>query len=57
MARVYKPGEKPEASGIYKIVGPRGGDTGHERTHVKNKPFPPTPKPGEGYRLKSKTKT
>ena len=55
--KVYKPGQKPEASGIYNIIDPRGGLTGHQRTHVKGEPFPPTPRPGEGYRLAHKTHT
>jgi len=55
--KIYKPGERPEASGIYDIIGPRGGVTRHQRTHVKGKPFPSTPRPGEGYRLKDKTRT
>jgi hypothetical protein len=56
MRKTYKPGDGPEASGIYSIIGPRGGVTPHQRTHVKGKPFPPTPRTGEGYRLKIKTK-
>jgi hypothetical protein len=26
--KIYKPGEKPEASGIYEIMGPRGRRNG-----------------------------
>jgi hypothetical protein len=44
-----KPGQTAPASGQYPIIGPRGGDTGRERTVVKGKPMPPTPKPGETY--------
>ncbi len=46
-----KPGQPAERSGQYEIVGPRGGDTGEERTAVRGKPLPPTPKPGQTYRL------
>jgi hypothetical protein len=49
MKRVYKPGERAPASGEYEIVGPRGGDTGEERTAVRGKVQPPPPKPGQGY--------
>ena len=52
----YKPGQKAERSGQYGITGPRGGDTGEERTIVRGEPFPPTPKPGQQYRLKDPTK-
>lgn len=51
-----KPGEKANQSGQYEIVGPRGGGTGKERTVVKNEPFPPTPKPGQGYKIVDPTK-
>jgi hypothetical protein len=47
--RVYRPGEKAPVSGEYEIVGPRGGDTGKERTSIQGEPLPPTPKPGQGY--------
>lgn len=33
------PGSKAPASGQYGIVGPRGGDTGKERTVVKGEPL------------------
>ena len=49
MGDFIKPGEKAPASGQYPIVGPRGGDTGKERTVTKGEPLPPTPKPGQGY--------
>jgi len=42
--QTYKPGEKVKDSGQYPIIGPRGGDTGKERTVTKGEPFPPTPK-------------
>ena len=52
----YSSGEKASRSGQYEIVGPRGGRTGTERTVVKGEPFPPTPRPGQGYVLVDPTK-
>lgn len=54
--RVLPPGQKSPASAQVEIVGPRGGHTGDERTVVKGKPLPPTPKPGQGYRIADRTK-
>lgn len=51
-----KPGSKAPASGQYGIVGPRGGNTGKERTIVKGEPMPPTPKPGQGYVMNDPSK-
>jgi len=45
------PGAKAPHSGQYEIVGPRGGHTGEERTSTRGHPLPPTPKPGQAYRL------
>lgn len=47
----YTPGEKAPRSGQYEIVGRRGAGTGQERTAVRGKPLPPTPKAGQKYRL------
>lgn len=47
--KTYKPGETAPASGQYGIVGPRGGDTGAERTVVRGEPLPPTPQSGQRY--------
>jgi hypothetical protein len=44
-----KPGQTAPASGQYPIIGPRGGDTGKERTIIKGEPMPPTPKTGQTY--------
>lgn len=52
-----KPGEQAPQSGIYRIVGPRGGDTGAERTVVQGEPFPPTPNSGQKYVIQRPTKT
>ena len=47
--KTYKPGKISPGSGQVNIIGPRGGETGEERTVVKGHPFPPTPKPGQQY--------
>ncbi|MCX6032966.1 MAG: hypothetical protein NT169_27225 [Chloroflexi bacterium] len=52
-----RPGQRAPESGQYGIIGPRGGDTGAERTVVKNEPLPPTPKSGQTYRIVDPTKT
>jgi hypothetical protein len=52
----FRPGEKPDISGQYELVGPRGGGTGREVTGVADKPLPPTPGPGMGYNLVDPTK-
>lgn len=56
MGKPLKPGEKAPLSGQYEIIGPRGGRTGEERTIVKREPLPPTPKPGQGYRVADPTR-
>ncbi len=56
MVRTYKPGEKAPVSGQYEIVGPRGGRTGEERTVVRREPLPPTPEPGQEFRISDRTK-
>ncbi len=38
MSKTYKPGEQAPISGEFGIVGPRGGDTGQERT--ASRPIP-----------------
>lgn len=56
MAEKHKPGEIAKESGQYPIQGPRGGETGEERTVVKGEPFPPTPEKGQSYGKPDKTK-
>lgn len=56
MGSSIKPGNTAPKSGQYVIVGPRGGSTGEERTAVRGKPMPPTPKPGQSYVLVDGTK-
>ncbi len=52
----YKPGQRPDQSGQYAVVGPRGGKTAVEVTGVAHKPLPPTKRPGMGYNLVDPTK-
>jgi hypothetical protein len=56
MQKTFRPGEKSPRSGQYEIIGPRGGDTGDERTVTKGEPFPATPKPGMKYKLVDPTR-
>lgn len=51
-----KPGQNAPRSGQYVIVGPRGGNTGEERTSTRGNPLPPTPQPKQTYRLVDPTK-
>ena len=54
---ILKPGNIARESGQYEIVGPHGGNAGgKERTVVKGEPLPPTPKPGQGYKLADRTR-
>ena len=56
MPKKFKPGEKAPASGQYEIIGSRGGETGEERTVVRGEPLPPTPGPGQSYRIVDRSK-
>lgn len=52
MSDNLKPGQTASRSGLYEIVGPRGGATRHgERTVTRGEPMPPTPQSGQRYRL------
>ena len=51
MSKTFKPGEKVLKSGLYEVIGPRGGDTGKEITGVKGKTLPPSKKQGITYKL------
>jgi hypothetical protein len=54
---LLKPGHIAPRSGQYEITGPRGGQAGEgERTVTKGEPLPPTPKPGQVYKLVDQTK-
>jgi YjzC-like protein len=50
--KTLRPGQRAPASGVYVVVGPRGGKTGDEVVVTRGKPLPPTRKPG-GYVLYS----
>lgn len=54
--KALKPGHSVPISGQYALLGARGGKTGQEVTGVKGKTLPPTPKPGQSYRLADRTK-
>ncbi len=56
MGTTIRPGDAAPNSGQYAIVGPRGGLTNQERTAVRGKPMPPTPKAGQSYVLVDRTK-
>ena len=53
---LLNPGHRAPRSGQYEITGPRGGGTGNERTVTRDEPLPPTPKPGQHYRLVDPTR-
>ncbi|MEO0374548.1 MAG: hypothetical protein AAF329_07910 [Cyanobacteria bacterium P01_A01_bin.17] len=55
--KLFSPGEIVEDSGLYPVVGPRGGDKGYEVTVVKGEPFPPLPEKGWGFGEPRLTKT
>jgi len=46
-----KPGTPAPESGLYEIVGPKGGHTGEKVVSVEGRPLPPTDKPGQGFIL------
>ncbi|WP_299486974.1 hypothetical protein [Acaryochloris sp. IP29b_bin.137] len=47
--KIFSPGEIVEESGLYPVVGPRGGDKGYEVSAEKGELFPPLPKKGWGF--------
>ena len=53
---ILKSGTKVQISGQYEIINRLGNSTEVERTVVAGEPLPPTPKTGQSYRLKDKTK-
>jgi len=56
MAKELKPGKPAPDSGIYDVIGPKGGKTGKQVVAEKGEPLPPTKKPGEGYKLNQRAK-
>lgn len=57
MSKKLTPGTPAPRSGQYEIVGPRGGNTGVERTVVRGEPLPPVPSKGSTFKLVDPTKT
>lgn len=55
MTKTFKPGTKAPVSAQYEIIGPRGGQTGQERTVPKGSTLPPPPKSGQGYVIADRT--
>jgi len=51
MSKTLKPGQPAPKSGIYDMLGPRGGHTGEQVVSTQHKPLPPTPKAGQSYEL------
>ena len=56
MPQKLKPGVPAPFSGIYDIIGSRGGDTGVQRVAEKDEPLPPTPGVNQTYKLAKKAK-
>ncbi len=50
-----KPGQRAPASGVYEIVGSRGGLTGQQVVTERGKPLPPIPKSAANYTLRAKS--
>lgn len=49
--RIFKPGMISPFSGEAKVIGPRGGKTGHEVTVDRGEKFPPTPEKNQKYEV------
>ena len=54
--KALKPGQSVPVSGQYALIGSRGAQTKQEITGVRGKTLPPTPKPGQTYKLVDRTK-
>jgi hypothetical protein len=50
-----KPGQRASASGVYEIVGSRGGLSGQQAIIERGKPLPPIPKSAANYTLRAKS--
>jgi hypothetical protein len=48
---LLKPGARAPRSGHYEIIARSGAGTGEERLIASGRPLPPTPEPGQRYRL------
>jgi hypothetical protein len=51
MNKPLKPGSPAPKSGIYNVIGPRGGKTSEQVVSTQSHPLPPTSKSGQGYVL------
>lgn len=49
--RLLKPGHEAPANGKYEILDARGISTGQQRFATEGDRLPPTPEPGQFYRL------
>lgn len=56
MAKSLKPGMPAPASGIYDIVGSRGGETGKQVVAERGEPLPPPRQAGQTYKLAQRAK-
>ena len=56
MAKILKPGQTAPVSGLYELIGPRGGHTGKERTVVRGEALPPPPKAGMKYQISERAR-
>ena len=56
MPKTHKSGQIADRSGQYGVVDKDGRKTGQEVTVTKGEPFPPTPKPKQGFVLNDPTK-
>lgn len=50
-SKILRPGTPAPKSAQYEITNRNGVGTGVERQSTRNHPLPPTPKPGQGYRV------
>ena len=56
MAKEYKPGENTgKDGGIYREVGPKGGERDNYATVPDNRPLPPTSSPGSSWKRIDRT--
>jgi hypothetical protein len=56
MSKEYKPGENTgKDGGIYREVGPRGGERDNFATVPDNRPLPPTSSPGSTWKRIDRT--
>lgn len=53
--KALKPGRRAPASGVYEIVGSRGGQSGEQVVITRGKPVPPIPKSAANYTLRAKS--